>query len=104
MSDPNIRNHYTTVVKNRFSALQADDEFTTANSTYENFVTSHHEAAAKCIPVKPKIKSRVPWESKQVIEKRVSKKGIKFETNEANQIKHGKIQKRTERSRRNLRK
>ena len=63
--------HYTTVVKNRLSALQADDEFTTANSTYENFVRSHHEAAAKCIPVKPKIKSRVPWESKQVIEKRV---------------------------------
>ena len=74
LSDPNICNHYSIVVKNRFSALQADDENPTANSTYENFVTTHHEAAAECIPVKPKIKRRVPWESKQVIAKRESLK------------------------------
>ena len=69
-SNTDIRNQYAVSVKNRFNALQVDTENPSPNTTYENFVTAHHEAATEKIPVKPKIKSRVPWESKAVIEKR----------------------------------
>ena len=70
LSDPNTLTSYTTTVRNRFDDLQANEPNPTANTTYENFVTTHREAATECIPVKPKIKRKVPWESKQVIEKR----------------------------------
>ena len=37
---------------------------------YENVVTAHIEAAAKCIPTKPRGKCRVPWEAIAIREKR----------------------------------
>ena len=39
------------------------------NDEYENFVNTHLEAAAKCIPTKLITKSRVPWETLTVREK-----------------------------------
>jgi len=50
-------------VHNRFDALQAEVETTSANSTYNNFVIAHEKAAKECIPLKPKLIKRVPWES-----------------------------------------
>ena len=40
------------------------------NDEYENFVNAHLEAAAKCIPTKPRTEYRVPWETLAVREKR----------------------------------
>ena len=42
----------------------------TPNDEYENFVNAHLEAAAKCIPTKPRTKYRGPWETLAVREKR----------------------------------
>ena len=40
---------------------------------YENFVNAHQEAAAKYIPTKLSTKSRVPWETLAVREKRAGR-------------------------------
>ena len=35
----------------------------TPNDKYENFINTHLEVAAECIPTKQKAKPRVPWET-----------------------------------------
>ena len=51
-------------VGNKFNSFQATFERHTPNDEYENFVTTHLEAAAaECIPTKLRVKFRVPWES-----------------------------------------
>ena len=57
-------------MRNRFETLQEKTEKGTPNDEYENFVNAHLEAAAKCIPTKPRTKYRVPWETLEVREKR----------------------------------
>ena len=57
-------------LRNRFEALQEKAEIGTPNDEYENFVEAHLEAAAKCIPTKPRTKYRAPWETLAVREKR----------------------------------
>ena len=54
--------------------LQEKTEKVTPNDEYENFVNAHLEAAANCIPTKPKTKYRVPWETLVVREKRADVK------------------------------
>ena len=65
-----IRDKYVAELTNRFETLQEKTEKGTPNDEYENFVNAHFEAAAKCIPRKPRIKYRVPWETLAVREKR----------------------------------
>ena len=57
-------------LRNRFETLQEKEEKNTPNDEYENFVNAHLEAAAKCIPTKPRTKYRAPWETEEVREKR----------------------------------
>ena len=57
-------------MRNRFETLQEKTEKGIPNDEYENFVNAHLEAAAKCIPTKPRTKYRVPWETLAVREKR----------------------------------
>ena len=59
----NIRDRYVLELRNRFDALQEKTKKCTINDEYENFVNTHLEAAMKCIPTKPRTKSRVPWET-----------------------------------------
>ena len=47
-------------LRNRFETLQEKTEKGTPNDEYENFVNAHIEAAAKCIPTRPRTKYRVP--------------------------------------------
>ena len=56
-------------MRNRFGTLQEKTEKGTPNDEYENFVNAHLEAAAKCIPTKPRTKNRVPWEMLAVKER-----------------------------------
>ena len=65
-----IRDKYALELRNRFEALQEKAEKGTPNDEYESFVEAHLEAAAKCIPTKPRTKYRVPWETLAVREKR----------------------------------
>ena len=66
----NNRDKYVLELRNRFETLQEKTEKGTPNDEYENLVNAHLEAAAKCIPTKPRTKYRVPWETLAVREKR----------------------------------
>ena len=57
LNNRDIRNKYVLELRNRFETLQEKTEKVTPNDDYENFV---NEAAAKCIPTKPRTKYRVP--------------------------------------------
>ena len=62
LNNRNIRDKYVLELRSRFETLQEKTEKGTPNDEYENFVNAHLEAAAKCIPPKPRTKYRVPWE------------------------------------------
>ena len=67
----NLPSHkYVLELRNRLETLQEKTEIGTPNDEYENSVNAHLEAAAKCIPTKPRTKYRVPWETLAVREKR----------------------------------
>ena len=70
INNRDIRDKYILEVRNRFETLQEKTEKCTPNKECENFVNVHLEAAAKCIPTKPRTKYRVPWETLVVREKR----------------------------------
>ena len=70
LNDRDIRDKYVVELRNRFETLQEKTEKGTPNDEYENFVNAHLEAAAKCIPTKPRTKYRVPWETLAIREKR----------------------------------
>jgi exonuclease III len=76
VSNDDIQNRYTTTVRNRFDILQLKTDHHTPNSTYDNFVTAHNEAAVDCIPLKPKVKRRVPWETVAVLKQRDQLKSV----------------------------
>ena len=64
-----IRDKYASEFRNIFKTLQEKTEIRTPNDEYENLVNAHLEAAANCIPTKPRTKYRVPWETLVVREK-----------------------------------
>ena len=70
LNNRDIRDKYALELRNRFETLLEKTEKDTPNDEYENFVTAHLEAAAKCIPTKPRTKYRVTWETLVVREKR----------------------------------
>ena len=69
LNNRDIRDKYVVELRNRFETLQEKTEKGTPTDEYENFVNAHLEAAAKCIPIKPRTKYRVPWETLAVREK-----------------------------------
>ena len=74
LNNRDIRDKYVLELRNRFEKLQEKTEKGTPNAKYENFVNAHLEAAANCIPTKPRTKYRVPWETLAVREKRADLK------------------------------
>ena len=70
LNNRDIRDKYVSELRNRFDTLQEKTEIGTSNDEYENFVNTRLEAAAKCIPTKPRTKYRIPWETSAVREKR----------------------------------
>ena len=71
LNNRDIRDKYVLELRNRFETLQEKTEKGTPNDEYENFVYALLEAAANCIPTKPRTKYRVPWETLAVRDKRV---------------------------------
>ena len=60
LNNRDIRDKYVLELRNRFETLLEKTEKVTPNDEYENFVNAHLEAAAKCIPTKPRTKYSVP--------------------------------------------
>ena len=69
-----LKEQYSVAVYNKFSALQATIAKPSPNETYNNFVLSHEEAAKDNIPLKPKSKKHIPWESDSIKDKRMKLK------------------------------
>ena len=67
MTEPHLQrgimNRYMVIIREKSDILQKISERHTVNDEYENFVTTHIEAAAECLPTKLRAKCRVPWES-----------------------------------------
>ena len=76
LNNRDIKDKYILELRNRFETLLEKTEKGTPNDEYENFVNAHLEAAAKCIPTKPRIKYRVPWETLAVRGKRAHVKTV----------------------------
>ena len=74
LKNRDIRDKYVLELRNTFETIQKKTEKGTPNDEYENFVNVHLEAAAKCIPTKPRTKYTVPWETLEVREKRAHAK------------------------------
>ena len=70
LNNRDIRDKYALELRNRFETLQEKTEKGTLNDEYENFVEAHLEAASKYIPIKPRTKYRVPWDTLAAREKR----------------------------------
>ena len=60
---------HTVTVRKKFDTIHETSEKHTLNNKYENFVATNKEAAAECIPTKPRAECRVPLESIEVREK-----------------------------------
>ena len=69
-NNDDVRTKFIITLNNRFDALQHENDEISPNSTYQNFEIATKEAAEACVPLKPKVKRRVPWETKEVVEKR----------------------------------
>ena len=67
-----IRNAFIVTVKNRFLSLQNFDAENTlsAGTRYTYFEKACKDAANKVIPLKPKLKKRIPWETEKICQKR----------------------------------
>ena len=74
LNNKDIRDKYVIALRNKFDAQQEKTETRTLNDEYENFINAHLEAAVKYIPTKYRTKSRVPWETLAVREKRADVK------------------------------
>ena len=69
--DSGIRKSFITEVKNGYTVLQETKQIeSTANSRYNNLEKACKEAATKLIPLKTKMRKRVPWETPYICQKR----------------------------------
>ena len=74
LNNRDIRDKYVLELRNRFETLQEKTENGTPNDEYWNFINVQLEAAANCIPTKPRTKYRVPLETLAIREKRADVK------------------------------
>ncbi|XP_071958787.1 uncharacterized protein [Antedon mediterranea] len=68
--DGNNLVRFTIELRNRFDALHDESVIDNPDTTYENFVKAHWEAASNCILLKPKKRKRVPWETQAIQDQR----------------------------------
>ena len=61
-NNADIRNKFMIEVKNRFDALQNNEETISANTAYTYFENACKESSAKYIPLKQTQKKGAPWE------------------------------------------
>ena len=56
LNNRDIKDKYVVELRNIYETIQEKTEKGTPNDEYENFVNAHREAAARCIPTKPRTK------------------------------------------------
>ena len=74
LQDQNISNEFKIKVTNRYQVLQENCDEQSANAQYQNFEKACAYAAEKVIPLEPKAKKRIPWETRDISEKKASLK------------------------------
>ena len=62
------------IPRQTFEILDSLDTTQSSETMYNNIMSAHQEAAEKTIPLKQKKKKRVPWDDKNIIEKRINLK------------------------------
>ena len=62
LTDNNIKDRYTAEVRNPYQALPDLEGNEDANRVYEDIMKAHKVAVKSKIPVRTKLKQRVPWE------------------------------------------
>ena len=70
LRDNGVANQFQISLSNRFSALQDGNTENSANSLYNNFEQACAHAAEEVIPLKPKARHRIPWETEDIMKKR----------------------------------
>ena len=70
--DSDIANYFTIKLKNRFEALEHENLESSPSTSFDNFTLSCEEAAKQTVPLKKKLKKRVPWENQEITERRKS--------------------------------
>ena len=68
LNDTSVREAYAVEVSNCFEVLQALQEEELVETTYNNLISAHQEAAVKHVPKKTKWCKRTPWEEDNVLE------------------------------------
>ena len=69
-TNADIQQQFTVSVRNKYNALCLETDTNSPNTMYNNLVLSNENAAAECIPLKPKLKQKVPWESSAITTKK----------------------------------
>ena len=68
--DKDIRSDFVTRIGNKCAALQTLETEDTASLRYSHFETVCKESANEAIPLKPKLKKHIPWETADICHKR----------------------------------
>ena len=70
INNEDLQNQFSTLFRNRYNILQHEDTSESANNAYQNFVKAHKETGEMLIPQKEKVKQKLPWGNKIIIEKK----------------------------------
>ena len=73
INNEDLQNQFSTLFRNRYNILQHEDTSESANNAYQNFVKAHKETGEMLIPQKEKVKQKLPWGNKIIIEKKNKK-------------------------------
>ena len=74
--DKDLSDKFSLELKNRYSVLQFDNPDADNNNLYLNFESAFRDAAKECIPLKPIVKRKFPWENEAIEEKRNQLKSL----------------------------
>lgn len=70
LSDSEVQSNYLVEVQNRFDCLSSEVNIDTNTQRYDLMIKAHRTATEKCVPKRPRIRRKVPWEDDTVIGKR----------------------------------
>ena len=79
INNEDLQKQFSTSLRDRYNILRHEDTNESANNVYQNILKTHKGTAEMLIPLKEKVKRKVPWENETVTEKR---KQLKACTNE----------------------
>ena len=74
LTDYSIKDKYTIEVRNQYQVLQVLRGNKDATQMYNDIMSAHNKAAKASVPVKAKVKQRIPWEDENITAKRESVK------------------------------